>query len=158
MANALMQRGFKRGCALGVIMLGGALSGCGGIDGIEFNSKLLDTVGLSPDSFKKTEAKTQPRAPLVLPPDASKLPEPGAAPQVVPTALASGDTAWPQDHDGKKGTDADAKKRAKEQYCKEENWKDKAHKDETAQAEAAAKNGTCGNTLFGAISDAIVGK
>ena len=158
MANALMRRGTRRGCALGVIMLGAALSGCGGIDGIEFNSKILDTVGLSPDSFKKTEAKTQARAPLVLPPDASRLPEPGAPPSVVPAALAANDTAWPQDPDRKRLTDADAKKADREKHCKEGNWKEKAYKDDTAQAESAASGNGCGNTLFGAITEAIVGK
>ena len=159
MANILMRCVKKRFGAISAVVLAAALAGCGagGFDGIEVNSKLLDAAGLSADSFKKTEAKTQPRAPLVLPPDTSRLPEPGAAPQVLPAALTSGGTAWPQDPEKKKLTEADAKKAAHEKHCKDGNWKEKANKDSIAEAESTAKNGTCGNSLFGVITDAIAG-
>lgn len=159
MAIALMQNGNRVRGVVSVFVLAAALTGCGagGFDGIEVNSKLLDSVGLTSDAFKKTEAKTQPRAPLVLPPDASRLPEPGAAPQAVPAALAAGDSAWPLDPEKKKLNDAESKKLALEKYCKDGNWKQQATKDEVAAAEAAAKNGTCGNSLFGVITGAITG-
>ena len=134
-----------------VVAIGTGLPGCGGIDGLELNGKLFDAVGLSSDSFKKTEPKTEARAPLVLPPDASRLPEPGAAPQAVPTQLAQ-DPSWPKDPEAKKLADADAKKKAHDDLCKNGSWKENAVKDERTQAQNA-----CGNSLFSFATDAITG-
>ena len=156
MTTALNSGVIKRFVAAGLLIAACGLSGCGGIDGIELNGKIFDAVGLSGDSFKKTEPRTEARAPLVLPPNSSRLPEPGAAPQPVAASVAQDSAAWPRDPEQQKKADAEAKKLAHEKYCKDGNWKQKATKDETAAAEAAG--GSCGNSLFSVVSDAIVGK
>src|SRR5690606_15890996 len=61
--------------AAGLALL--ALPGCGGVDGVEFNGKVFEAVGLTGALGKKEEPKTEPRAPLVLPPSTERLPEPG---------------------------------------------------------------------------------
>ena len=149
-------RGLKRGIAVVVMSIGASLSGCGGdggIDGIEVNSKLLDAVGLSGNPFKKEEPKTLSRAPLVLPPDNSRLPEPGAAPQATPVALANNpadNPAWPRDPDQIKAADADAKKKAEAERCRGDgNWKQRATKDEWAlnQENCGLLSGMIGSAL-----------
>ena len=156
MTTALNSGVTQRLMMAGWLFAAAGLSGCGGVDGIELNGKIFDAVGLSGDAFKKTEPRTEARAPLVLPPNASRLPEPGAAPQPVTASIAQDSAAWPRDPEQIKKADAEAKKLAHEKYCKEGNWKQKATKDETAAAEAAS--GTCGNSLFSVVSDALIGK
>lgn len=154
MMSTASRRGRNWAIASLVVAVSAGLPGCGGIDGLELNGKLFDAVGLSPDSFKKTEPKTDARAPLVLPPDANRLPEPGAVPQAVPTTLAQ-DPSWPKDPEALKLADADAKKRAHDEYCKNGNWRDKAVKNETATG--VGPNGSCSNSIFSAVTDAIAG-
>lgn len=57
-----------------------ALSGCGGFDGVELNGKVFDAMGISTASLanSKKEPKLAERAPLVLPPSTTRLPEPGS--------------------------------------------------------------------------------
>ena len=122
MTQTSSRRGRNWAIASLVVAVSSGLQGCGGIDGFELNGKLFDAVGLSSDSFKKTEPKAEARAPLVLPPDASRLPEPGSVQQPAPASLAS-NTDWPLDPEQKKLADADAKKKAHEEHCKNGNWK-----------------------------------
>ena len=149
--SALSQNGRNWAIASLLMACSLGLPGCGGIDGIELNGKLFDAVGLSADSFKKTEPKAEARAPLVLPPDGTRLPEPGSIQQPAPTNLAAG-TAWPMDPEQKKLADAEAKKKAHEELCKNGNWKENAVKDERQQAQS-----NCGNSLFSFATDAITG-
>ena len=152
MTNARTGRGRYTAVAAAVLAFATVLPGCGsdgGIDGIEVNSKLLDAVGLSGNPFKKEEPKTVGRAPLVLPPDSKRLPEPGAAPQATPVALAA-DPSWPKDPDQIKAADAEAKKRAEAERCNGNgNWKERATKDERALANqnCGLLNGMIGNAL-----------
>ncbi len=150
-ASALSRSGRNRAIASLIVACSLGLPGCGGIDGIELNGKLFDAVGLSSDSFKKTEPKAEARAPLVLPPDGTRLPEPGSIQQPPPASLASA-TDWPMDPEQKKLADAEAKKKAHEDLCKNGNWKENAVKDERVQAQS-----NCGNSLFSFATDAITG-
>lgn len=145
-------RGMRRGVmALAVLASGLGLGGCGGVDGVEFQGKIFEAAGLAGDPFgKRVEPKTQPRAPLVLPPDTSRLPEPGSAP---PPPVA--DQQWPVDRETRKVADADARKRAQDEYCRNGNWKEKAHKDELSAAQGP--NGSCNGSIFGVLSKSLTG-
>lgn len=125
-----------------------SLSGCGGFDGVELNGKIFDAVGLSGDQLgaKKAEPRTQARAPLVMPPDGRRLPDPDEA-----ASVAVADTAWPKDRDAQRVADADAARKAKEQACRDGNWKQKAHKDETSNAEQ------CQGSIFSWMNNSLFG-
>ena len=127
------------------------LGGCGGLDGVDFNGKIFDAVGLSTGSVgKKTEVATQPRAPLVLPPDANRLPDPGEA----PPALA--DQSWPKDPQRQKIASAEARKKAQEDFCQNESWKNKAmNKGEATNAQGP--DGPCGGSIFSFMGSTIFG-
>ena len=157
MAKASRNRGLARWTAAALLGIGISLSGCGsdgGFEGIEVNSKILDAAGLSGNPFKKEEPKLGARAPLVLPPNAGRLPEPGAEPQATPAALAA-DPAWPKDPEKQKLADAESKEQARQAHCKDGNWKEKAIKDESGPA--AAEAAKCGNSLFSVMGSAITG-
>lgn len=145
----------RRAGAAGLIAVSLSLSGCGGIDGVDFNGKIFDAVGLGGSNpFKKDEPVTQARAPLVLPPNGQALPAPGSAPAPSPVAA---DVQWPRDADQQKVAQADAKKAAHQQYCKEDgNWKQKAVKDEIAADRGP--EGSCNGSIFSVISDNVFGK
>lgn len=53
-----------------------ALAGCG--DGIEYNGRVFDMMGISGGGTKPKDARVTDRAPLVLPPDSRRLPAPGS--------------------------------------------------------------------------------
>lgn len=158
--NGLRIRGF-----LGSIGLVGALAlgGCSGglSDGVEFNGKIFDAIGLGGDVFgKKEEPRTQARAPLVLPPDGSQMPSPGstAPPTTASISTQSLQSAeWPKDPDQAKLDKAAAKKQAQEDYCKKDgNWQKKAVRDEVAAAEGP--DGNCQGNIFKFLSGPILGK
>jgi len=125
------------------------LAGCGGIDGVDFNGKIFDAVGMTGALGKRPEPKTEARAPLVLPPASERLPAPGemaAAPQ-------QPDSAWPNDPDKGKASKEAAQKQAQAEYCRDGNWKDKAMRDDEKAAAAQAQCGSLfsvlGKQLFG---------
>jgi hypothetical protein len=64
-----------------------ALGGCGGI---EFQGKVFDYVGMSGDRVQP-DVKMAERAPLLLPPDAKALPQPGSG-----VAVATARQDWPK--------------------------------------------------------------
>ncbi len=136
----------KVAMAAALVAAGTGLSACGGVDGVELNGKIFDAMGVSGDLFaKKAEPKTEARAPLVLPPDANRLPEPGAA----PIMTSSVDPQWPASKEDK----AVAAKRAQEEYCKDGNWKKKAVKDEVGADKGP--EGSCTPSLFSTIGKAL---
>lgn len=151
MVNTLKRaRGLLVGTSL--LMAASGLAGCGGTDGVELNGKIFDALGVSGDPFaKKAEPKTQARAPLVLPPDASKLPEPGSQPTAgAPITTGSVDSAWPRDRDAEKTANAEAQRRAKEQYCKDGNWKERATKQDRDVD-------GCSGSLFSVLGEQLFG-
>lgn len=146
------------------LLLAGALSGCGGFDGVELNGKIFEAVGLSGDSFgKKSEPKTEARAPLVLPPDTKRLPEPGdgqpayvqaPAGQIVTGSIGNDPASWPKDREKIKQAEAADKARAKDLACnKDGNWKEKATKDERA----LNSESNCQGSLFSVIGKNLFG-
>lgn len=137
--------------ATSLVVGASGLAGCGGVDGVEFNGKIFDAMGLSGDAFgKKPEVKTEARAPLVLPPDPNRLPEPNAAPQPVVA-----NESWPKDAQQRRHAEADARKRAQQQYCRDGNWKEKAMRDDTKGD--AGPDGSCTGSIFGVIGNTLFG-
>jgi len=139
-----------RRLAVGIVLL--ALPGCGGIDGVEFNGKVFDAVGLTGALGKKEEPRTEPRAPLVLPPATERLPEPGESAGPAPVQTAQ---AWPNDPDKQRAANETAKKQAQAEYCRDGNWKEKAMGDDMAMAKGPS--GSCGS-IFTAISKTLLGE
>ncbi len=133
-----------------------ALPGCGGVDGVEFNGKIFESLGMSGDILgKKAEPRTEARAPLVLPPDTKALPEPGSAPPITTGSTAK--EAWPQDRDRRQTAEADAKKAAQEEYCKQDgNWKQKAVKDDITADQGP--DGSCKGSIFSVIGKSLFGQ
>ena len=143
-------RGLTMATLVGLVPLG--LVGCAG-DGIEFNGKIFEAVGLAGDGFgQKSEPRTQARAPLVLPPNSNRLPEPGSlpAPQV-----AEHQQQWPRDRDALRGADDDARKVAQQKHCQDGNWREKAYKDEVGAT--AGPNGSCTGSIFSFMSKSLFG-
>lgn len=151
MANTLKRAG---GLIVGAGLLAGAaaLGGCAGGDGVELNGKIFEAIGIAGDPFaKRPEPKTQARAPLVLPPDSTKLPEPGSQSTAgAPITTGSVDSAWPRDRDAIKAADADAQRRAKEQACKD-NWKERANR------QSGEPDASCSGSIFSVVGDQLFG-
>ena len=128
-----------------------ALPGCGGVDGVQFEGKMFEAVGLTGALGKRAEPKTQARAPLVLPPTTETLPEPGA----LAAAPTQPHIAWPDDPDKKRSANESAKKTAQTEFCRDGNWKEKAMGDEIAAREGPS--GTCGS-IFSVLGKSLFGE
>jgi hypothetical protein len=128
-----------------------ALGGCGGIDGMEVNGKLFDFFGVSSSSLEnsKKEPQMAARAPLVLPPNADRLPEPGSG-QQGNDALAS-----LNDPELKKAAAAKERERLHLAYCRGEmQWKEKAFTNSSDASANKSPYGPC-PSLFGTAQGMI---
>lgn len=115
-----------------------ALSGCGGVDGVEFNGKIFDWMGISASSQEKSEPRMADRAPLVVPPSITRLPDPGSG------KTTSEDLAALNDPELRKQAAAKERQRLHEAYCRGEiQWKDKAFKPDNVGANRSPY-GPCG--------------
>ena len=135
------------------------LSACA--DGLDLNGKVFDMMGISSSALdaKRAEPKVAERAPLVMPPDVSRLPEPGSG-QPPPTAMlasaqpASSPTAWPDDPEARKAREAQERERLHLAYCRGEvQWKEKALNRESVGA-PRSPYGPC-PTLVGGFTNNI---
>lgn len=103
-----------------------ALTGCG--DGIEVNSKLLDSVGsISGLGATKKETRLTERSNLVVPPPMAALPEPGSGDKVAAAVSAS----LPQDPEAVKARSKEQQKLIKAEACKTA----QQNKDQAAMAD-----------------------
>lgn len=129
--------------ATAAVLLGGCAD-----SGVEVNSRLLDSIGLSTAalSAKQTEPKLAPRAPLVIPPSTQRLPEPGSAPPPSPGEVAG--AAWPKDKDHERVASARDKERQQAEYCRDGNWQERAIDNDFGGMQGP--QGTCG-TIFSVI-------
>lgn len=120
-------------------IVGVALSGCSAGD-VELNGRLLDAVGISTAALgaKGKEPQVAQRAPLVIPPDQTRVPEPGSVP-VPPPVFA--DQSWPADRDQQKVADAAQKQQKQKEYCRDGNWRERAMGDDIAASKGPY--GTC---------------
>lgn len=100
-----------------------ALSACGG-EGVQLEGKMFDWMGVSSSALeaRKAEPKMADRAPLVVPPSVTRLPEPGTQQQPKDSDLAA-----LKDPDIRKKAAAAERERLHLAYCRGEvQWKDKA--------------------------------
>ena len=121
------------------------LSGCA--DGIDLNGKVFDVIGISPaaQAVKNVEPKMAERAPIVMPPDASKLPAPGSG----QTPVA--ELVWPDDPDQRKRTTMQERERLHLAYCRGDvQWKEKVL-DKDSVNTPRSPYGPC-PTILGGIS------
>lgn len=81
-----------------------ALGGCGGV---EFQGRMFDYMGVSGER-QEADVRMAERPPLVLPPDAKALPQPGSG-----VAVATARQDWPKNPEIVEQEAADAKKAAK---------------------------------------------
>jgi hypothetical protein len=118
---AQLRKGPGRGLAAAVVFSTGVLSGCA--DGIDLNGKVFDLMGISPSAqdARRAEPQIAERAPLVMPPDANRLPSPGSGQPVV------AEQAWPDDPEDRKKREAKERERMHLAYCRGDlQWKEKA--------------------------------
>jgi hypothetical protein len=119
----LLRRYLTQIAAAAVVASALSLTACGGVDGIDLNGKMFDWLGVSSASQegRTREPKMADRAPLVVPPDVKRLPEPGSG------QTTSSDVAALNDPDRRKQAAAKERERLHLAYCRGEiQWKEKA--------------------------------
>lgn len=130
--------------ALALFTLVSALAGCGGEE-IELNGKIFDAVGLGPNQAKTAEPKLAARAPLVIPPNTQRVPEPGE-----PAEAAAPEVAALQDPDKVAKVSEEELKKQQAAYCKE-NYEDAVARGDTAADAAAGPLGPCRGSILSAV-------
>jgi hypothetical protein len=126
------------------------LGGCA--DGVELNGKVFDLLGVSPAALEasRREPKLAERAPLVMPPDANRLPDPGSAP-AAPTDQAN----WPTDPEQRKLAAAQERERLHLAYCRGDiQWKDRALKSKDGSGTNLSPYGPC-PSIFGGLTSSV---
>jgi len=130
------------GSAVGSALL---LAGCA--DGIDLNGKFFDMMGISPSAqdARRFEPQVAERAPLVMPPDANRLPQPGSG------QVQVAETAWPDDPEARKLREAKERERQHLAYCRGDlQWKEKATSRDGGGA-PRSPYGAC-PTIFGSAT------
>jgi hypothetical protein len=126
------------------------LGGCGGIDGIDLNGKVFDWMGVSSasETARKREPQLADRAPLVMPPDANKLPEPGSGLAAAPV----NDASWPDDPNDRRKRAAKEREKLHMAYCRGEiQWKERALNRDASQPQSPY--GPCPGLISGAMTN-----
>jgi hypothetical protein len=124
-----------------------ALGGCAG-EGVQLEGKIFDWMGVSASALEgsKAEPKMADRAPLVVPPNVNRLPEPGSG-----QPPANTDIAALKDPDLRKQAAAKERERLHLAYCKGEiQWKEKAH-NPTAMGANRSPYGPCPGLFSGSV-------
>ncbi len=125
------------------------LSGCA--EGVELNGKVFDWMGISPaaQEANRREPTLAERAPLVVPPNSGRLPEPGSE-----NAPAPSQTAWPDDPEQRKVRQAQERERLHMAYCRGDlNWKERAFSKDGAAA-PRSPYGPC-PSIFGGVTGGV---
>jgi hypothetical protein len=142
-----LRRSLTQSAVVAAVCLPLLLAGCGGIDGVELNGKIFDALGVSAASQTKVEPQMAERAPLVVPPSVTRLPEPGSG------QSASQDVAALKDPEQQKEAAAKERQRLHEAYCRGDvQWQDKAFKPQDAGA-PRSPYGPCG--MLGSITSSV---
>lgn len=119
-------------------------AGCG-VDDVQLNGKIFDAIGMnSTGSVSKGDPKVAQRQPLVIPPSAEVLPQPGSGP-TDGTALAA-----IQDPDQKANLSKAELQRQQEAFCRVNYTDALARGDETAHL-AEGPMGRCEGSIFKAV-------
>jgi hypothetical protein len=124
---------------LAALIVAVAMSGCS--DGVELNGKIFDALGVSPaaQNAAKREPQLAQRTGLVLPPDQSRLPDPGAQAPAEDVALAS-----VNDPDKRKAVAAAERARLHASYCAGDiTWKERALDRSKGEAAPTSPYGPC---------------
>jgi hypothetical protein len=127
------------------------LSGCA--DGVDFNGKVFDWMGISPaaQEARRFEPKIAERTPLVVPPDVNRLPVPGSE------AAPAAHMAWPDDPEQRKIREAQERERLHQGYCRGDvEWKERALK----KVEGAPRSpyGPCSSILGNMTTNVNINK
>lgn len=101
-----------------LIALSPLFAACSGAD-VEINAPILEAAGVNLVGKKKEDPDLPYRPGIVMPPNVSRLPEPGSAPQTA----ANG--SWPVDSDLKKQEAEKQTAEALERYCRDGDWSGK---------------------------------
>ncbi len=123
-----------------------AIAGCSA-DDVELNGKIFDVVGLNGQKTSGADPKVAARAPLVMPPNTERIPEPGAPPD---SQAATSEVAALQDPDKIKKTSRAELERQQAEYCKKNYELAQAHGDQNAD-QAAGPLGPCRASVLSAI-------
>ncbi len=121
------------------------LSGCGFGD-VEFNGTVFEAMGLANNGKSHEEPKLPPRAGIVLPPDTSKLPEPGSTEVAAP----SPGEAWPVDPEERKIAAAEELERRHQEFCRDALWRARAAGQTDAQI--TGPKGSCNPSILKALT------
>jgi len=124
------------------------LAGCSAGD-VEFNGKIFDAVGLNSQT-KSAEPKLAERAPLVLPPVADQLPQPGSSDQ--PNG-ADATLAQIDDPDRKKSVSQAQLEKQQAEYCFVNYEQAKQRGDQNADL-AKGPLGECRSSIFTSLQKA----
>lgn len=116
------------------------VGGCAG-DDVELNGKIFDAVGLN-NKTKATEPKMVARAPLVMPPNAERIPQPGLPPEDQSSTVAA-----LADPDRVKQVNQAELERQQAAYCKEHYEFAKARGDDNADL-AEGPLGPCKGSIL----------
>lgn len=129
-----------------VAVLAAALSACGGFDGVDFNGKIFDAVGLNTGSVKSADPAMKERSPLVVPPNLQGLPQPGSG----KVAAQSGDIATVNDHDAIRDVSRADLEKQQSDYC-EKNYRKTGPLSDYENDNVAGPLGPCKGSLLTAI-------
>jgi hypothetical protein len=129
---------------VGLSALALLVGGCSA-DDVEFNGKLFELAGLTSKS-RSAEPKMAQRAPLVLPPNLERLPEPGKPPEA-----AGSDVAALNDPDKAAHVSKEELARQQAEYCKVHYEDAKAHGREVEADTAQGPLGSCRGSVLTAI-------
>jgi hypothetical protein len=124
-----------------------SLAACGGVEGVDLNGKLFDWIGISSaaQEGRTTEPRMADRAPLVVPPDTKRLPEPGSG-QTTSSAVAA-----LNDPELRKKAAAKERERLHLAYCRGEiQWKERALKAD--QDDNRSPYGPCPGLFTGSVN------
>jgi hypothetical protein len=127
-----------------------AVGGCA--DGVELNGKVFDLLGVSPAALEasRREPKLAERAPLVMPPNANRLPDPNSG-QAGGTEQAS----WPTDPEQAKLAAAQERERLHLAYCRGDiQWKERALRSKDGSGTNLSPYGPC-PSLFSGVTSGI---
>jgi len=123
------------------------LGGCSA-DDVQLNGKLFDAVGIGANQPKDAEPRIAARAPIVMPPNVNRLPEPGQQPEA-----ASPEVAAMNAPDKKAEISQAELARQQQAYCQVHYEDAKARGDETTASLAVGPLGPCKTSIFTALKN-----
>jgi hypothetical protein len=132
----------RTGARLALLPLVFAVAGCSA-DDVEFNGKIFDVMGLN-NNTKSAEPKLAERAPIVMPPNLERVPEPGTPPE------AMGEVAALNDPDKAAQTSQAELQRRQAEYCKVNYEQAKARGDDNADL-ATGPLGPCRTSIVNSM-------